>query len=105
MQDLWAIARYDLGLTTDDFGELTPALFEALIERRKAESKQDYFRTGLISAAVINTSMAAPKTPVSAMDFVPGDKPKPKDLTTMDPEEAAATVLAEMSKKIERRVS
>ena len=104
MQDLWAIGRYDLGLTDDEFGVLTPGLLEALLDRKQAESKQDYFRTGLISAAVINTSMAAPKRPVSALDFVPGEKPKEKDLSTMTGEEAEAEILAQFSKKSERKV-
>jgi hypothetical protein len=36
---LWSIARYDLGLTNEEFLELTPRQMDALIKRRLAELK------------------------------------------------------------------
>ena len=105
MLDLWAIGRYDLGLSDEDFGSLTPALFEALLIRRTAETKQDYLRSGIVAAAVINSSMAAPKEPVHPIEFVPGEtKPEEPDLTTLSPEEQQVSVKRTMSKRTETRV-
>jgi hypothetical protein len=70
---LWAIARYDLGCTENEVGELSPLAFYALLQRKKMADKHAWFRAGTVAAAVINFSMCrAPNSrPLGAEAFVP----------------------------------
>ena len=97
------MARYDLGISDTEFGELTPHLFDLLLQRKQAQDKQEYYRAGIIAAAVVNFSMGHPDKPVSPMDFVPGVKKKDFDLSTMTPEEQAKFVKGMFGKKIYNR--
>jgi hypothetical protein len=73
--DLWAIGRYDLGLTIEEFGCLTGDSFEAMLERKMEDRRQT---VGLLAATIVN---AAPfgsrdREPVTASDFFPDYRKK-----------------------------
>lgn len=101
MADLWAIARFDLKLTTKEFGRLTPKLFDLLLKRKEVADKQEWRRAGVIAAAVVNFSMCHPEKMVSPEDFVPGKKePKEEfDLQKLPPEEQARFIKNMFAKK------
>ncbi len=73
---MWAIGRFDLGLTDRQFGELTPAMFEALLLRKHEDHKRRCFYAGLTAAAVYNANPFRGKDAkaVSPLDFRPSDK-------------------------------
>lgn len=69
--DLWAIARYDLGLSLAEFEDLTPAMFQALCKRRNLRFKMDRYANGLTAAAIYNVNRGSSDTPIiEPMDFV-----------------------------------
>jgi hypothetical protein len=78
--DLWAIAKYDLGLSYEEFADLTPAMFSALCARRNMKSKHDRFAAGMVAAAVYNVHRANADAPVlTAFDFVRECKPEEEE--------------------------
>lgn len=102
------MARFDLQLTEEEFGELTPGLFEALVTRKQAADKADYARAGIVAAAVINHSMSPPEKAVHPLDFVPGESKKDReafDLSSMTPEAQAKAVKGMFTRKKFRRRS
>lgn len=100
---MWAIGRFDLGLTDAEFGKLNPALFQALLNRKQEQDKKEFLQTGMIAAAVINFSAGHPEKPVSVMDFVPGHKKQEFDLRDLPPEEQWRRIRNEFMKKEFRR--
>src|SRR6185312_12893062 len=78
---MWAIARYDLGLTSDEFYALTPRQFDALLKRKEHADTMQEFLFGQLAAMTANFSMAPPKKPARPQDFMPsqwGKAAKPK---------------------------
>jgi len=73
-------------------------LFDALVARREEEERNEFIRAAMITAAVMNFSMCHPEEHVQVMDLVPGEK-KAVDLTKLSPEEQAAHIMNELSKK------
>lgn len=87
---------------------MTPALFDALLKRKKIDSRQEYLRTGLIAATVMNFSMARPDKAATENDFIPSwlrddELDALVDLSTLTPLEAAAYVRNTMMKRIYNR--
>lgn len=79
---MWAIARYDLHLTDEEFYSLTPRQFDALLKRHElAEQKREYL-AAQTTAAIINFSMRAPDKPVSPRDFMLSLPPERKQKPT-----------------------
>lgn len=102
---MWAIARFDLGLSDKEFGAITPAMLDALLRRKQAREQQEFLRTGIVAAAIINFSMSPPKEPVSARDFVPdfdGTKEEKEefDLRNLSPEDQKRYIIDMFSKKV-----
>jgi len=93
------VARYDLGLSDDEFGSMTYALLDALVKRKEAQDRNDFLRSGNIAAAVINFSDRAPDRQVSPMDFVPQREEEKVDLRRMTPLEEAEYVMNQLFKK------
>lgn len=93
------MARYDLGLSDEDFGDLTYALFEALIKRLEEGERNRYLHTGILATSVINTSFCRPDNPVKVEDFVPKDKGEEYDLSKLSAEEQTAHVMSTFSKR------
>lgn len=69
--ELWAIARYDLQLSLEEFEDLTPAAFQALCRRRNIRFKHERFAHALTASAVYNVNRASADSPmVTPFDFV-----------------------------------
>jgi len=67
------MARYDLGLSWEEFGECTPGMFQALCKRRNTRLKYERFANAQVAAAVYNMAgrMRSDDAPeVTAFDFV-----------------------------------
>ena len=75
-RELWAVARYDLGLSDREFGELTSVEFEALLDRRTEERNRAQLNAGIVAAAICNAFRGQDSKPVSPIDFVPDYKEK-----------------------------
>ncbi len=68
---MWAVARYDLSLSWEEFEELTPSMFYALCARRNIHFKYDRFAAGMVCSAVYNVNRASSDSPMlTAFDFV-----------------------------------
>jgi hypothetical protein len=63
------VARYDLGLSSEEFDDLSPKEFDALLERHKEHIKRDDYRAGLVAAMVLN----AQRGKKDAKIWQPGD--------------------------------
>lgn len=77
----WSTARYHFHLAESEFWALTPRQFDALQKRHKEATVHTELLNGLLCSLVVNFSMASPKTPVTAKDFMPsqaGDRPRKK---------------------------
>jgi hypothetical protein len=72
-------------------------MYELLIGRKQEEDRQQFIRTGMLCAAIINFGFCRPKELVKVEDFVPGAKKK-LDLTKMTPEEQASYVISNFMK-------
>lgn len=65
------MARYDLGLSWTEFGDLTPSMFGALCKRRNIRLKHERFANALTASAVYNVHRSGKDDPmVTAFDFV-----------------------------------
>jgi len=80
---MWAIARYDLGLTSDEFYALTPRQFDALLKRKEHADTMQEFLFGQLASVTANFSMSRPKNPTTPQDFMPSQwkSAKPKRRT------------------------
>ena len=78
--NLWSSARYDIHLSDAEFWHLTPRQLSALLRRHKQRLDRDNYLAGIVASTTANFSMARPKEPLSADDFMLGRKP-PKELT------------------------
>lgn len=74
-----------MGLTSEEFFELTPRQFHALVLRYKERNERAELLMGIQTAVLANHSYCAPKKPYSAYDFMPSksgererEAPKPK---------------------------
>lgn len=65
------MAIYDLRLTPKQFYRLTPRQFHLLVRRHNYATEHRELLHGMISSAVINFSMSAPKQPTKPQDFMP----------------------------------
>lgn len=69
---MWAVARYDFGLSDEEFGKLTPPQFWRLWERRTVNFRRQCYLHGITAAATYNVRRTDWKQDVlSPMDFVP----------------------------------
>jgi hypothetical protein len=65
------VARYDLGLSWEEFEELTPAMFQALCKRRNIRIKYERYAHAMTASAVYNTSRTSDEQPaIRPFDFV-----------------------------------
>lgn len=94
------MARFDLGLEDEEFGDLTYRQLDALVERLKERERKEYIRTGIVAAAVINFSYRPPEKPAKILDFVPDMQEEARpDLSKMTPAEAEKYWLGQFAKK------
>lgn len=70
---LWALACYDVRLSTDQFYSLTLGQLDSLFRRHERAIAQREFLFGQLASAVVNFSMGRPKEPVRPRDFMPSE--------------------------------
>lgn len=69
------MAKYDFGLTLEEFEELTPGGLWALGKRRNVAIKYDRFANALTASAVYNVNRGDADAPVvTAFDFIRDEK-------------------------------
>jgi hypothetical protein len=107
---MWAISRFDLGLSDKDAGELTISMFEALLDRKMASNNREKLNAGIVAASIYNANpfRGEDAKVASPLDFVPELRDKQEqyqgpDLTQMTPEEQKNYLLLELGKKTYRR--
>lgn len=101
--ELWAIARYDLGITSyDEFGRLTLAQFEALLDRKMEEHRRSMLCAGVVASTVANSApFGDPKRKaISPMDFVPEYKRRaPEEPQSIEEQIAIMKSIAESANR------
>ncbi len=69
------MARYDFGMSWEEFEETTPGMLYALGKRRNAAQRHERFANAQTAAAVYNTNRRSEDDPIlSPFDFVRDDK-------------------------------
>jgi hypothetical protein len=74
--EVWAIARYDLGISEEEFWELSTDQFNALLKRHNLKQEREDSQIAMICAVIANIFRGKGK-PYKIKDFMPG-KPKRK---------------------------
>jgi hypothetical protein len=70
-ESIWSEARVDFRLSEAEFRRMTPRQFSLLRKRRSAEHERQEFLLGIVNQSIVNFSMAQPKEPARATDFMP----------------------------------
>ena len=68
---MWAVGRYDLRLSEDEFWHLTPRQFMALKERHEADQEWKNFRAGVIASTIANALRSKGSKTYKPEDFMP----------------------------------
>lgn len=84
---MWSTAQVELGMSAEEFWQLTPRQFAALLARKREQREYHELLMGVLASTVANYSFGAPKKPRVPTDFMPsqaGKKPaeKPKRVRT-----------------------
>lgn len=91
IERLWATARYDLGLSTAEFYDLTPRQFSLLMDAHKRRLIHAEMIGAFTTAGVINFSFAPPQKPVLPKEFMPNfraeQEPVPENVQAYSEEE------------------
>lgn len=75
--EYWAIARYDLALSDNDWLQMTPRQLVMIWRRRINEMRSIELMLSRLTAAVYNSGFVHPKTPFGDTDFMLHPLPKP----------------------------
>lgn len=68
-----AVARYDLGLTLEEFYNSQPRQLDALVRRQERESHKTEFLFAQMGSLIVNFSMSRPKQPIEPRDLMPSE--------------------------------
>lgn len=68
---MYSVARFQLGLSEEEFFDLTPLQFTYLTERYEQERESLDFRAGVIAATVANCNRKKGSKAFKATDFMP----------------------------------
>lgn len=79
------MAIYDLGLTSSEFWELTPAQFQALLKRQEMHESLDDYRSAQIACILVNVNRKSGSKASEVTEFMPTFRDKTKK--EMTPEE------------------
>lgn len=93
--ELWAFARYDLGLSDEEFWDLSVEQFNALIERHITEQENRDLRAAQICCVLANIHRDTRKKPrpFEIKDFLPQRRPKkPKTEKQMENDLTAVAI-------------
>ena len=72
---MWAIARYNFGLSWEDFADCTPKMYRALFNRYHISVRHLRYASALTTAAIYNSNRTKEDDPVvAAFDFVATDE-------------------------------
>jgi len=87
--DVWAVSKYDLGLSEDEIGQLTLMEYDALVRRKAMADDRLRLNAGYIYAAIYNTSPGDPNREAKQpTDIVPSMCEKEEfDLRTLTAEQ------------------
>jgi len=83
---MWSSAKYDLGLTSEEFFALTPRQFDALQKRHKSKAESNELLFGQLTSWVANTGFRSTEKPTKPADFMPSkwaNKAEQKPLATV----------------------
>jgi hypothetical protein len=69
--ELWAIGRYDLHLSDEEFWSLTPLQFHSLVARFDAQCDREFMAAGVVASMVGNCHLAQGADPLTPDMFVP----------------------------------
>jgi hypothetical protein len=97
---LWSVARYDLGLSSEEFFSLTPRQLDALIRRHERASKEREFLFAQLTQSVVNFSPVHPKEPAKLQAFMPSEWVKPTAAVLADPTEDERRLIANQMRGI-----
>lgn len=67
---LWAVGRYDLRLSEEEFWSLTPAMLDALMSRLEAERDHAEYCAGLVASQVYNVNLGEGGEPTDATAYM-----------------------------------
>ena len=81
----WSIARYDLGLSSDEFFSITPRQFDALLKRHRYKVESTEFMFAQLTSWIANTGFRSTEKPTSAFDFMPSQWRKKAKQKAQDP--------------------
>jgi hypothetical protein len=95
---MWAVARFDLSLTSDEFYALTPRQFDALVKRHERKNEHIEFLFAQLTSYGINFSMCRPQEPTSPRDFMPSQFDKEAPLSSTQKR-------VRMTKQVRRQVA
>jgi len=95
----WAVARYDLKLSADEFFDLTPRQFDALVKRRRSSLEASEFMTAQLISALYNTGFKTPEKPTSPLDFMPSQWAKKRNKPKAAAESGAAVRMGKRKRK------
>jgi hypothetical protein len=75
------MGRVVLGLTDQQFFDLTPRQFHLLLDQHRERTKHEEWMVGILAATIANFSGHPPKEPLKPTDFMPSarapeEKPK-----------------------------
>jgi hypothetical protein len=69
------MSRYDLGLSLEEFWDLTPGMFQALCKRRNVGIRYERYANALTASAVYNSIRGSEDSPtICAFDFIRDEK-------------------------------
>lgn len=80
--EIWAVGRYDLRLSEQEFWNLTLKQFNALLERHRINFEWQNYRPALICAILANIYRDKKSKAFTPQDFMPKTKLKEKRQTT-----------------------
>jgi hypothetical protein len=84
----YSIARYDLGLSAEEFFDLTPRQFDALLKRHRYRVESTEFLFAQLTSWIANTGFRSTEKPTADFDFMPSQwmkKAKKKAASASDP--------------------
>lgn len=67
---IWSVARYDLGMSDDEFWRMTPREFGAVVKRRVFDIERQDYRAALICATLVNINRKKGSRPVRPEAFL-----------------------------------
>ena len=68
---MWAFARYEIGLKSDEFYAMTPRQFHALADQYRWNQERSELLFAQLAAVTHNTGFRTTEKPLEVQDFMP----------------------------------